>query len=244
MVASHLAASVSSLEGICLFGSVARGDETEWSDIDLLAIGSDRNMMPTDLLNRLPGELQQERISLIYYPTEEFKEMFEEGALFVEHLRREGKVLYDKHGLLERVVNGPFSPNVDVEEQLDAELDRLAPYDDLRRFNDNFLFCLSHLYTIGKGVVMLGLARRGLFEFNRERAFDEFAKVHPELTREIHEVTQLRPFYQLATRRKPDVLPFPYVGSGTQVAKAVDAIRRLGETVRRDGTPAGKPSVV
>src|SRR5438093_6092152 len=87
--ADRLASSVPSLESICLFGSVSRGQETKWSDIDLLLLGSDTALTPTKLLAALPPNIRQRRVSLIYYPTSVFRRMSEEGDLFVEHIRRE-----------------------------------------------------------------------------------------------------------------------------------------------------------
>ena len=48
-VSDHLASAVPASEGICLYGSVARGDADEDSDIHLLVLGDDRALPPSAL---------------------------------------------------------------------------------------------------------------------------------------------------------------------------------------------------
>jgi len=226
-IADLLVKDFPSLDGILLCGSVARGDANQWSDIDLVVIGSDTELTPSDLRKALAE--QNERLSLIYYPTATFQKLYRERALFIAHLKKEGIALYDRLHILETILNEPFTPAVNVIEELKAYRAKLAPYDDARRFNNNFLFCLSHLYSIGKGVIMLGLAKDGILEFNREAAFRKFAALHPDLAKEADKVAELRPFYRLVTERQPEPLPFSYESSDRQMQEAVSAIKILVE---------------
>jgi hypothetical protein len=138
-------------------------------------------------------------------------------------------VLYNRLNLLEIILNQPLTPVVDVGEEIKAHRAKLAPYMDPRRFNNNFLFCLSHLYSLGKGVVMLGLAKKGVLEFNREAAFRRFASLNPDLASETEKVERLRPFYRLVTGREPEPLPFSYRSADRQMQDAVRAIETLAE---------------
>jgi len=214
-----------------LCGSVARGDADEWSDIDLIVIGSDRDLAASRMREAL-GDMSN-RLSLIYYPAEAFEEQYRERTLFIAHLQKEGVILYDRSGKLKSMLGKPFAPVVDIKEGLRAHRARLAPYSDPRRFNNNFLFCLSHLYSIGKGVVMLGLAKEGMLEFNREAAFRRFASLNPDLAEETRKIEQLRPFYRLVTGRRPEPLPFSYQAADRQMLEAVQAIETLAQRAEK-----------
>jgi MFS family permease len=148
-------------------------------------------------------------------------------AVIAVGLKKEGIALHDPQGLFKTLLSQPFIPNVDVARELSAQRAKLAPYSDPRRFNNNFLFCLSHLYSIGKGVIMLGLAKRGILEFNRDAAFRRFAALNPDLAKETEKVAQLRPFYRLVTKRQREPLPFPYESANHQLQEAVAAIETL-----------------
>jgi len=216
------------IDGVFLYGSVARGDADEWSDIDLIVTGSDPDLTPERLRKAL-SRRGVDRISLIYYPTAVFRKHYRERALFIAHLKKEGVALYDRYALLRTVLRKPFIPIVDVSEGIRAHLTKLAPYADPTRFNNNFLFCLAHVYSIGKGVIMLALANRGVLEFNRDAAFERFVALSPDLKREIDRIARLRPFYRLVTGRKPERLPFSYKSAQRQLRESVIAVRRLAK---------------
>lgn len=226
-IARLLVKTFPGIDAVLLCGSVARGDADEWSDIDLVITGSDPNLTLARLRKALSE--RDDRISLIYYPTPVFQKLYNERALFIAHLKKEGVALYDRLNLLKTLLSRPFVPVVDVAKEVKAYRAKLAPYKDPRRFNNNFLFCLSHLYSIGKGVIMLGLARHGVLEFNREAAFQRFASLNPDLARETKKVARLRPFYRLVSRRQPEPLPFSYQSAGRQMREAVSAIRTLAD---------------
>jgi predicted nucleotidyltransferase len=226
-IADQLVKAFPTIDAVLLCGSVARGDADQWSDIDLVVLGSDPELTPGDLREALSE--QDERLSLIYYPTTTFEKFYQERALFIAHLKKEGIPLYDRLNLLNSLLSQPFTPIVDVAEEIKAHKAKLAPYTDPRRFNNNFLFCLSHLYSIGKGVIMLGLAKRGVLEFNREAAFRRFKSLNPDLAEETQKVAQLRPFYRMVTGRQPEPLPFSYESADRQMQEAVSAIKTLAE---------------
>lgn len=78
---------------ILLFGSLARADESEGSDTDLLMI-------------KLQGETRRisvGRLSLFLYPWRTLKQNAHDGDLFVCHLVREAKALMDPNGYLPRL---------------------------------------------------------------------------------------------------------------------------------------------
>jgi len=166
---------------------------------------------------------------VLYYPTAAFRGHYENRALFIAHVKKEGKILLDRRGFLREVLAKPFTPVVNIEEGITGHLIRLRPYVDPTRFDNNFLFCLAHLYSIGKGVVMLALADAGALEFDRKRAFKRFTRLHPSLRSQIAAITVLRPFYNLVTGRRPEPLPFSYHRAKRPMRMAVAAIRALAK---------------
>jgi uncharacterized protein len=78
-----------------LFGSVARGDADEWSDLDLVIIAD----TPRPFLERYRDfETLYEvwpRLDLLIYTPEEFAAMQAESRPFIEHLLREGMVIHE-----------------------------------------------------------------------------------------------------------------------------------------------------
>jgi hypothetical protein len=211
---------------VLLCGSVARGDAVPSSDIDLVVIGSDDELTAEDLRKLIADG--QERTSIIYYTTPEFQALLREGALFIAHLKKESIALFDRIGIRQALAKLSLSPGKIIE-QIGLQTAKLGVYLDPRRFNNNFLFCLSHLYSIGKGVVMLGLAKKGFLEFNRDAAFERFAALNPDLAPEVQKIAQLRPFYRLVAGREPEPLPFSYRSADREMREVVHAIQTLAK---------------
>ncbi|MDQ6614393.1 MAG: nucleotidyltransferase domain-containing protein [Actinomycetota bacterium] len=221
---AHLASSVDSIEGVCLFGSVARNDPGETSDIDLLILGSDPALTPGPLSQLVAG-LYRDRISITYHTSDSLAEYLMRWSRFGVHLRTEGQILFDRHGHLRDALAAdcPFS----TRDELRLQLLHLATFEHLERFGGRFLFPLAHLYLIGRTVVFALLAERGIFEFNQERAFERLPRVVPDAGPDVEKVASLRPFSQLAQGRRPISLPFGFEDCAPDVAAARTAIRRL-----------------
>jgi predicted nucleotidyltransferase len=69
-----------------LYGSIARGDSTERSDVDVLVVGG----CPPDWLSR---RFIGRRLSLSQYSWSEIRRMASYGSLFLQHLKLEGRPL-------------------------------------------------------------------------------------------------------------------------------------------------------
>jgi len=83
-----------------LYGSVARGDDSPTSDIDVLVLANP-NAKP----------YQRGRLSVTPYAPSHLEALGRAGSLFVLHLRREGIVLADTRGVLQRVLEGYLQPS-------------------------------------------------------------------------------------------------------------------------------------
>ena len=78
-----------------VFGSVARGDADEWSDLDLVIVAD----TPRPFLERyrdFDGMYDVwQRLDLLVYTPAEFAEMQVQGRPFIEHVLREGVVVHE-----------------------------------------------------------------------------------------------------------------------------------------------------
>jgi predicted nucleotidyltransferase len=225
-VSAHLASTVPTVEAVCLFGSVSRGDEHGGSDIDLLVLGRDPEITAAALRGGLPAMLDGGRVSVAYHTPETLERHLSRWSRFGVHLKAEGEILFDRHGLLRDALE--VEGDVSTYEELRLQLLRLRSFDHLERFGGRYLFALAHLYGIGRAVVFALLAERGVFEFNQAQAFTRLADLAPEHVVEIERIAKLRPFAELTTGHEQSALPFGFLdGADKQVAAARDAIRGL-----------------
>ena len=223
---SHLAGTVTAIEAICLFGSIARGDGHPGSDIDLLILGRDPKITASTLRQALPATLREDHISIAYHTPETLTQHLSRWSRFDVHLKREGEILFDRHGLMRNALDSNVS--VSTYEELRLALLHLKSLDHLDRFGGRFLFPLARLYAIGRTVVFALLAERNAFEFNQERAFEQLADLVPARAADIIAISRLRPFAELAGGHDADPLPFSFVKrSCSHVATVRDAIRGL-----------------
>jgi predicted nucleotidyltransferase len=224
--AAKVLAAVPGVQGVCVFGSVARGRPRVGSDIDLLVLGADERLSPSMLLRQMPAELRTAQLSLAYHTAGSLDRHLHRWSRFGAHLRREGWILYDPLGELRRALATDIP--VSTAEEIAVQRRHLNNYTHLERFGGRFMFTLTHLYRIGRTVVFAILAEHGTLEFDRERAFRAVMELHPDRVADAAAIARLAPFYERATRRLGDgILPFDPVGCEAEVIQAREAITRL-----------------
>lgn len=183
-------------DGVLLFGSVARGEAGERSDVDLIAVH--HGAVPDDIL----GELSP-RISVGFYTPQRLAELPARCPLFANHLAREGVVFHDRSGSLSDVLR-QVSP-IDA-----ASADRLAALTERRladvlgdpSFGPADRLSAAELYALSKQSALLESARAGLYEFNRHRAMRWLGEATPQLSADIENVAALEGAW-LSNRRTP-----------------------------------------
>ena len=82
-------------EKIILFGSVARGDADEYSDIDLIIVKETETRFiqrQVDATNLVPRGIS---VDIFVYTPEEFQKMIDDNSPFFERALAEGIVLYE-----------------------------------------------------------------------------------------------------------------------------------------------------
>lgn len=83
-------------EKIILFGSAARGDTDEYSDIDLIVVKETDQRFVQRLVEAGSFISSNISVDIIVYTPDELSAMVEEGNPFIEKALKEGKVLYEK----------------------------------------------------------------------------------------------------------------------------------------------------
>lgn len=87
---------------IILFGSMARGDYTDESDIDVLVVADDLPRDPREAFAMLRS-LRMPRVNPIGFETGAFIRRLREGSTFILEILEDGKVLYADKAFLEEV---------------------------------------------------------------------------------------------------------------------------------------------
>lgn len=224
-VAAELA-SCHDIVAVCLVGSVARGDAVETSDLDLVVIADER-LSRSELMQRLPRDLRDDRLSLLCFSRNSWGADVENGSLFVHHVRLEGVPLLDREGVLKASLDlaGRTKPN--VAHELDRQVARLRLYRHPERLNGEHLFALSHMYAIGKAVAIARCIELDQPVFVKEEALLRLGALRPDLASEASVVMRLRPFYDLTREREAPEVPFEPVHVENQITSAQAAIERL-----------------
>lgn len=85
-------------EKIILFGSIARGEETENSDIDLLFVKESNKKRPfriKEVFTALRGLRRDYALDPIVYTAQELEKRKALGDYFIRRVLAEGKILYE-----------------------------------------------------------------------------------------------------------------------------------------------------
>lgn len=91
------------IEAICLFGSKARGDNDNLSDVDLFFLIEDCDEDTfVEIKKNLVVELKMPSHWISVYRISTFNTMYTYGSYFLWHLKTEGIVLFSRTGLLEK----------------------------------------------------------------------------------------------------------------------------------------------
>ena len=98
------------INAIILYGSVARGEAGEESDIDVLIVGRDKEVRSKVL--EISYEIDYENrfetfITPVYYTKEEIEHRIKVGSPFIHEVLKDGVVLYDDgtfKGIREKVL--------------------------------------------------------------------------------------------------------------------------------------------
>jgi predicted nucleotidyltransferase len=114
--AADALAAVNGITGVCVFGSVARGQAHQDSDIDMLILGTSPDLRVSRLREALPPQLRDCGIALTYFTADRLATHLSRATVFGEHLRKEGWIVYDRSGELTRLIQAtrPLAPDREI----------------------------------------------------------------------------------------------------------------------------------
>jgi predicted nucleotidyltransferase len=212
-----------SIEAVLLFGSVARGDATADSDIDLIIVANER--LRSAQVREVLGE-EHWRTSITCHTWDSLEAAREEEWSFFVHLREEGNIVYGGPEL-KRSIDRTHSPDFTVwKERLGEELERLDRFDDLDRYTAGYNLPLARIFRTARYSCMLENTAAGESAFSRDACFNVFARRHPEVSGETDLVRRLWPFHARTQGRRGPVLPFEPEAE-TDVVEAREAARAV-----------------
>lgn len=139
-----------------VFGSASRGDTDSLSDRDILIVDDD-----VSVLRHRARELESDGWSVASYTFARLSSMANRGALFVQHLKLESRIVHDRDGTLHRLLS-TFEPRNNYRSELCAndELARLAGV--VPRGPRGTLLAADILYVTVRNFGVLSLAERGI----------------------------------------------------------------------------------
>lgn len=173
-----------------IFGSTARGDTDTLSDRDILIADDD-----TRLLNRRGSDLRERGWSVAPYTFAKLEALSSRGALFIQHLRKEGKLIVDTHGRLGTLLRH-YKPLNDYSHDLadNAHLSRLIAEVTPGRGE---LFAADLLYVAVRNFGVLWLASRGIHIYAFDKIIEALEEHGALTTSKSTNFQQLRTFKSL-----------------------------------------------
>ena len=143
-----------------LFGSAARGQVDKLSDRDYLIVDDD-----VTLLHERTAELNAEGWSVASYTFAKLQTLHRKGALFVQHLKDESRIVCDSEGRLRNLLE-TFSPKKSYADEISANA-RLAWLIHTRpNTARGHLWACDVLYVALRNFGILRQAERGSFVFS------------------------------------------------------------------------------
>lgn len=147
-----------------LFGSVARGDHSEGSDVDYLVISDEPNMSI---------EYDLPKASTSRYTWAEFNELADKKMLFIQHLKQEGVILSDKNKRLEGILNS-FSPKKSYRKDFETTQTLLKLLAVLPESDHSRLWYSDVLFVIFRNLMITNLADKGEYIFSPKALASSF----------------------------------------------------------------------
>ncbi len=176
-----------------VFGSAARGDADAMSDRDILIIDSD----PVVLRTRA-RVLEADGWSVASYTFAKLEALARKGALFLQHLKLESRIVVDREDRLAKLL-AAFQPHSDYSDELgeNARLAALAAI--VPEGNRGTLLAADILYVAVRNFGVLSLAERGVHAYSFEAigaALEENGLIAPRGARAIAALRFLKVLYR------------------------------------------------
>jgi predicted nucleotidyltransferase len=231
--ATEILRQVEDVTSLVLFGSYARDDYHEYSDVDFLII-TETVTRRSDILSGLPASPVKDRLNLSTFTTTVFTAMYRSGAIFVRHVLTEGKILHD-NGFLKALVAEPFPDSKQYcLNELTLVKNCLGLYQDLVIFDNHYRDMLLPIWRLARQAVGVGVALKGNPVYNKSEAIKRFVQLYPALKGDVAILRKLEPFSLLTQDRVK--LPFDPTGATRQVKESLSSLGRIVQFVEQENS--------
>jgi hypothetical protein len=209
-------------EAVALFGSVARGDANELSDIDLLIVSQTRLLHSELKLPDLP-------IGPAFFSWEKLRAPGAQPYAFLTIVASEAVMLHDPGDRLQTALSQMQPPS---KEEISADIERIAHsldrFDDITRYEGLYLSMLADCYRYAKGAAIVASVHAHQPQARRDDAFAWLLTRHPELSTDVQILREIEPHY-LVTMDKlsGEELPFEAEVERELAASALAAAKRV-----------------
>lgn len=156
---------------VILFGSTAREDADEFSDVDIFLLVEDVSQERTEeLIQFVKEKLEYDNIGFSLYRKSIFEKLMSEGSMFLWHLKTEGKYIYSRDNLdlfkdLKPFEN--FTKNLNIYTKLYSQTINSI------KVNGSNAFDFSQLFFICRNICLLTCYRLGFPTFGRIEVYSK-----------------------------------------------------------------------
>lgn len=186
MLAEH-----ASVEAAALYGSFARGDIEEHSDIDLLLVCRSSRKLPTYMKIRETLGGCFSKLSITVYTEQELQFLYSAKSLFLLHLSLEAAVLLDRTGFLNALLTD-FHPKDSYAQDFERSLSLIDPLRTIPTNTPNNLHRLSYIYSLFRVFGVYLLAESRTYEFSKTRMTQLLADKFPDRSDSVELLATLR----------------------------------------------------
>lgn len=206
---------VTKVHSIVFFGSTARGDVNELSDIDLLLICSN-----APEARKVVHHLNH-RFEVTIYSPQKLISMAKLGLPLMHHLAREGLVLNDD-GHYRKAMENLRETNMETLKAVSSDVHKaLKVYSTLSEFN---LPYFAHIFGPLLNLIETRLCMQGVFIFSKEDAIKKFMELYPELSPLQNHMLKLLKVYRDYIRlgRQEDIDLNKFIKTAKEILKIVE----------------------
>ncbi len=199
-----------------LYGSAARGDADELSDVDVLVVAEPAERPDVSSL-KIPSTA-----SLSRYTWPEIDSMIEYGSLFLHHVKREGRPLLEEDPPRLRRLLDQLPAYARANQELDSFRQVVADVEASAKMDHSPQFEFAVLGTAARHAAILGCYFLGTPEFGRRKPFRVLL---PQLGYDEHEIAGFERLYDYRVSENRGEVA--YVRAEDTVAAWVSRVRAL-----------------
>jgi hypothetical protein len=172
------------VESLAIFGSVARGDADQFSDRDVLLAGANEESI-------LESALSKAGYSPSAYSWSQMEELSRDGSLFLQHLKQEGRVLFDRDGRLNSLLN-QYRPLADYSHRINENMELFEMTRGAPAFVNLIGWAFDVLAVGFRNHAILQLANTGRYVFSYSALVAEISRAKGLSAEEVQLLIELR----------------------------------------------------